>query len=80
MITAKRISQTRLAKVVAERETLTTCPACQGNGYRALDSGGRYRRVACKWCETVGWVVPVVAAMYRRAARIFEMRRRGAAG
>lgn len=61
----------------AERDTLTTCPACGGSGKKEVpgQQPGQYRYLGCRWCSGYGSVTKKVHLAFLRWLRILNWNR-----
>ncbi len=53
-----------------ERETLTSCPACEGSGKRLVETAQKYMAVSCRWCEGNAVVNIDIFRLHQRWLRI----------
>ncbi len=58
------------------RDTLLTCPACDGQGqYEICRSGVSYSIIRCRWCDGLGCVEKNIYRMFTRWLRIANYHR-----
>lgn len=56
----------------ADRDTLTTCPACNGSEPKLIeDRVGGYRKISCRWCHGLGCLDKEMLLVFARAVRIY---------
>lgn len=67
----RRQSETRLKKPREERDTLTVCEVCKGNGSIFKEfMDGTYKMTECNWCCGEGYWPKHMAHGYERWKRI----------
>lgn len=56
-----------------DRNTLTTCLACDGEEPEIVElADGSYRKIPCRWCLGLGTLDKQMLVVFDRARRIYE--------
>ncbi len=69
-----RLHKERMKNPHTEQDTLLSCPACSGNGFKVMvESSTSYSKIMCRWCSGTGGVVRHAYLAFKRIERIYKL-------